>query len=176
MKQSEKGFSLIELLIATTIITLISGAAGIAIFQVCKGTERNNNYVTAVHQVHNAGFRISRDTQMAQNVITDNLTSPDFLLLSWTEWDDPENPVYHTATYFFEDITDGIGKLKRRHWSSSGANEQTLVANHIYYAPGDPDDTSKVSYQSQVLTVQLTALREETMETREYKITHRPNF
>jgi len=176
MKQGEKGFSFIELIIAVTIISLVSGAAAITIFQVLRGTERNNNYMTAVSQVQNAGFFISRDTQMAQNVITDNLTSPDFLLLNWTEWDDPDDPVYHTATYFFEDLTDGIGKLKRSHWSSAGVNEQTLVAKHIYYAPGDPDDTSKASYQSPVLTVQLTALREETMETREYKINHRPNF
>lgn len=176
MKQGEKGFSFIELIIAIAIIALISGAAAITTFQVFKGTERNNNYMTAVHQVQSAGYWISRDTQMAQGVTTDNLTSPDFLVLSWTEWDDNNDPIYHTATYFFEDLTDGIGKLKRRHWSSSGANEQTLIATHIYYAPGDPDDTSNVSYQDSVLTVQLSALSEKIMETREYRVRNRPNF
>ena len=176
MKQGEKGFSFIELIIAIGIMALISGAAAIATFQVFKGTERNNDYMTAVHQVQSAGYWISRDTQMAQGVKTDNLTSPDFLVLSWTVWDDNNDPIYHTATYFFEDVTDGVGKLKRRHWSSSGANEQTLIATHIYYAPDGPDDTSNVSYQDSVLTVQLTALSEKIMETREYKISHRPNF
>ena len=176
MNQGEKGFSFIELIIAIGIMALISGAAAIATFQVCKGTDRNNNYITAVHQVQSAGYWISRDTQMAQGVTTANLTSPDFLALSWTEWDDNNDPIYHTATYFFEDLTDWIGKLKRRHWSSSGANEQTLIATHIYYAPGDPYNTSNVSYQDSVLTVQLSALSEKIMETREYRVRHRPNF
>jgi prepilin-type N-terminal cleavage/methylation domain-containing protein len=176
MKQGEKGFSYIELLIAATIISLVAGAAAITAFQVFPGTERNNNYITAVHQVQSAGFWISRDSQMAQTIMTDNLTSPDFLVINWTDWDDPTDPVYHSATYFFADLTDGIGKLKRTHWSSAGASEETLVAEHIYYAPGDPDDTSQVSYQAPVLTVQLTALAKDTMETREYKISHRINF
>ena len=176
MKQGEKGFTYIELVVAIAIIALISGATATATFQVFQGTERSNNHMTAVRQVHNAGYRISRDAQMAQSVTADNLTLPDFLVLSWTERDYADEPTYHSVTYFFEDLTDGIGKLKRNHWSSAGANEQTLVADYIYYDPDDSDDTSKASYQSPVLTVQLTALFEETRETREYRINHRPNL
>jgi hypothetical protein len=113
---------------------------------------------------------------MAQSIIADNLTPPDFLVLNWAEWDDAGDPTYHSITYFFENLTDGLGKLKRSHWSSAGINEQTLVAEYIYYDPDDPDNTSKVSYQSPVLTVQLTALSEEIRETREYRINRRPNF
>jgi len=176
MKLGEKGFTLVELLVAITIMVLASGAAGAAIFQILRGTERNNDHLTAVRQVQNAGYRISRDAQMAQSVTTDNLTLPDFLILSWTEWDAAGDPIYHSARYFFEDLTDGVGRLKRSHWSSAGANEQTLVAKYIYYDPDNVDDTSKASYQSPVLTVQLTTHFEETVETREYKIKHRPNL
>ena len=176
MKQGEKGFSYVELIVAIAIIALISGAAAIAIFQVLKGTEHNNNYVTAVRQVQNAGYWISQDMQMAQSATADNLTPPDFLILRWTNLDDPDNPVYHSATYFFEDLIDGIGTLKRGHWSSAGANEQTLVAQYIYFDPDDPNETSNASYQSPLLTVQLTALIKDDKETREYKINHRPNF
>ena len=176
MKSGEKGFTFIELVVAIGIITLISGAAATAIFQVFKGTERNNDYMTAVHQVQNAGYWISRDARMAQSVSADNLTPPDFLVMNWTEWDESDEAVYHSATYFFEDLTDGTGKLKRNHWSSVGANEQTLIAQYIYYDSGDPDDTSKASYQSPMLTVQLTALFDEILETREYRIQHRPNL
>ena len=176
MKLGEKGYTFIELVVAIAIIVLVSGAAAIATFQVFKGTERNNNYMTAVRQVHNAGYWISRDAQMAQSVTADNLTAPDFLVLTWTEWDDAGDPTYHSVTYFFEDQTDGIGKLKRSHWSSAGASEQTLVAEYIYYNPDDPDNTSKASYQSPALTVQLTALSEELLETREYRINRRLNL
>lgn len=175
MKSGEKGFTYIELVVAIAIAALIAGAAAITTFQVLKGTGRNNDYVTAVRQVQNAGHWISRDTQMAQSIIADNLTPPDFLVMRWTE-NYAEDPVYHSATYFFEDLADGIGKLKRSHWSSAGVNEETLVAEYIYYNPDDPGNTSKASYNSPELTVQLTALRKETRETREYKTNHRPNF
>jgi len=175
MKHGERGFTLIELLVAMTIMVLASGAAGAAIFQIFGGTERNNDHLTVVRQVQNAGYWISRDTLMAHSVTTDNLT-PDFLILSWTEWDAAGDPIYHSTRYFFEDLTDGIGKLKRNHWSSAGANEQTLVAEHIYYNPSDSEETSKASYQSPELTIQLTALFEGARETREYRINRRPNL
>jgi len=176
MKLGEKGFTLVELVVAVAITVMVTGAAVGAVFQVFKNTERNNEYITVVRQVHNAGYWISRDTQMAQSVITDNLTLPDFFVLNWTEWDEAGEPIYHSVTYFFDDLADGIGELRRSHWSSAGASEQTLVAQYIYCDPSDVDNTSKASYQSPVLTLKLTSLFEETMETREYRITHRPNF
>jgi len=176
MKNDEKGYTFIELIISITIIVLISGAASIAIFQILKGTETNNTHMNAVRQVQTAGYWIGRDARIAQSVNTDNLTPPDFIAFNWTEWDDQNEETYHTATYSFEDLTDDTGKLKRTHWSSAGANEQTLIATHIYYAPADPDDTSKASYQAPVLTLQLTSLVEDAMEVREYRIKHRPNI
>jgi prepilin-type N-terminal cleavage/methylation domain-containing protein len=173
MKPGEKGYTLIELMIAITIMVVASGVAGAAIFQILRNTERNNDRITAVRQVQNAGYWISRDAQMAETVATDNLTLPDFLTLSWTEWDAAGDPISHSATYFFEDLTDGVGKFKRSHLSSAGASEQTLIAQYIYYDPNDVDATSKASYQSPVLTVQLTALFEQTRESREYMIKHR---
>jgi len=177
MKLGEKGYTLIELLIAITIIVVASGAAGAAIFQILRNTERNNDHMTAVRQVENAGYWISRDAQMAHSVnATDSLTLPYFLVINWTEWDDDGNPIYHSANYFFEDLTDGVGKLKRNHWSTGGADDYTLIAQYIYYDPDDVDATSNASYQSPVLTVQLTAIFEETQETKEYKIKRRPNY
>ncbi len=176
MIRSEKGYTLIELIVAVAVIVLVSGAASITIFQVLKGTETNNSHMNAVRQVQNAGYWISRDAGMAQSIETDNLTSPDCLVFNWTVWDSEDEAIYHSATYFFEDLTDGIGKLKRSHWSSAGANEQTLIALHIYYAPGDPDNTSKADYQAPVLTLQLASLVDEAREIREYRVTHRPNI
>jgi len=176
MKLGEKGYTFIELLIAITIMVLVSGVAGAAIFQVLNNTERNNDHITAVRQIQNAGYWISHDTQMAQIVATDNLTLPAFLVMNWTEQDVLDDPIYHSVTYILEDLNDGIGKLKRIHWSSAGINEQTFIAEYIYYDPIDVDKTSTASYQAPVLTVQLTAIFEEALETKEYKIKHRPNL
>jgi len=173
MKPGEKGYTLIELMVAITIIVLASGAAAAAIFQIFRGIERNNDYMTAVRQVQNAGYWISRDAQMALSVnTTDNMTLPDFLGLNWTEWDAEGEPSYHSVIYSFEDLTDGTGKLKRT-YSSTGTSTQTLIAQYIYYNPDDTDNTTKVSYESPVLTVQLTAIFEGTQEIREYRIKRR---
>ena len=175
MKLGEKGFTLVELLVAITIMVVASGAAGAAIFQIFRGAERNNDHMTVVRQVQNAGYWISRDAQMAQTMTTDDLTPPNFLIISWTE-DPTGDPIYHTVTYSFEDLTDGIGKLKRNHVSTAGADEDTLVAQYIYYDPSDVDDTSQASYECPVLTLQLTVVFEETVETREYRISHRASL
>lgn len=176
MKRGQKGYTLIELAIAVSIMVLVSGAASIAIIQTLKATETNNTHMNAVRQVQNAGYWLSRDARMAQSINTDNLSPPDFLVFSWTEWDSQNEEVYHSATYSFAGLADGIGNLKRTHWSSAGANEQTLIAQHIYYRPADPDDTSKAVYQAPMLTLQLTAIVEDEMEIREYRIKHRPNI
>jgi len=175
MKVNEKGFTLIELIVAAAITALIGVAAATATIQVINGTDRNNNHITAVSQIQNAGHWISHDTNMANEVVIDGLTPPNFLILNWTELDNDMDLIYHSATYYFDDLTDGIGKLKRTHWSSAGANEQNLVANYIYYEPDDPENTSQVSYQQPVITLQVTALFGDITEAREYKMKHRPN-
>lgn len=176
MKRGERGFTHIELVVALAVTVIVAGAAALATIQVCKGTGHNNDRMTVLSQVQSAGHWIGRDALMAQSVNADNLTSPNFLVLNWTERDYDDEPTYHSATYFFQDMVDGVGSLRRSHWSSAGANEETLVADSIYYDPGDPDDTTRADYQAPALTVQLTAVYEEAVETREYRISHRPNF
>ena len=176
MKPSEKGFTLIELLISITIMALATGVAGDAIFQILRNTERNSDHMTVVRQVQNAGYWISRDTEMAIGV-TSNLALPVPVLLSltWTENVASDEPVYHSANYTIENLTGGIGTLKRKHTSSAGANEQIIIAQYIYYNLSDSDNTTKTSYQSPVLTVKLNARFGVIQETREYRIKRRPN-
>ncbi len=173
MKSGEKGFTLVELVVAVAIIALVSAAASAAIFQIFRGTDRNNDQITAVCQTENAGYWISRDAQMAETISTENLTSPDFLVLRWSEWADNGTAIYHSVAYSFKDVTGSIGTLTRVHQSSVETAKETLVARHIYYNPSDTDNTSKASYQSPVLTLQLTAISGNARETREYKIKHR---
>ena len=169
MKPSERGFTLIELLIGMAIVALMAGAATMATFQVLNITKRSNDQMTVIRQVQNAGYWISHDALMAENVITGNLTPPDFLILVWTEWGEP--PTFHKVTYSFQDLPDDeIGKLRRTYWSSAGADEQALVAEYIHY------NTTTANYTSPVLTVQIAASLGEAEETREYTVWRRPNF
>ena len=176
MIQSEKGISTIELIVACAIIGLIGSAASMSIFQVFNVTEKSNESLKISSQVQNAGHWISRDTYTADSIIADNLSSPDFVVLNWTERDYVNDDIYHSITYFFDELSGGIGNLKRNHWSSAGEDQDILVAKYISYDSDDPVNTSNVSYQKPVLAVKLTALYGDADETREYRISRRQNF
>ncbi|MFC2018553.1 hypothetical protein ACFLU4_01180 [Chloroflexota bacterium] len=176
MMRGEKGIITIEMIIATAIIALIGMAAAMVTSRVITDTERNDGHMMAVTQVQNAGYWISRDAQMAEEVTCD-AQEPNFLILTWTEQDyEGGEAVYHSVTYFFADMSAATGKLKRSYWSSAGASGETLIAEHIYYNPTDIDDTSKASYEGTELIVQLTAILGEAREIKEYRVRSRPNF
>jgi prepilin-type N-terminal cleavage/methylation domain-containing protein len=176
MKPYQRGFTFIEVAVATAIIALIASAATMTTFSVLRDTGRTNDRMTAVRQVENAGYWVSRDTLMADRVCTENLTPPDFLILDWTDWGYDEDSIYHSVTYSIEDVSGGIGKLKRTHQDSEGTNEQMLVAEYIYYNQSDPSNTSDVSYQNPLLTLKIASVLGDAQETREYKVYRRPNF
>ena len=157
-------------------MSVISLGATMTIFQVIRVTAQSESHMTALQQVQNAGFWISRDAQMADNVTTDNLSGTNFLVLNWTEVDDSDNTTDHSATYYFEELSGGIGTLKRNHSSSAGLNKETLVAKHISYDPADPVNTSNVSYASPSLTLKLVAIFADVSETREYQVSCRPQL
>ena len=66
MRQKEKGFFTIELIVAFMIMALIGSAATMTTFQVINSAERSESHLTAVRQVQNAGYWISCDAQMAR--------------------------------------------------------------------------------------------------------------
>lgn len=151
MKLGEKGYTYIELVVAITIAALVVAAATMAIFQVLKNSEHNSNHMTAVLQVQNAGYWISRDTQMAQSVTAANLTSPDFLVLSWTGGSSGD--VYQVV-YTLEDMPESETKMLLRNQSINGeASSTTLVAQYI-----DPDsEKTKCEFINGTLSLTITA-------------------
>ncbi len=176
MKRGQLGFTLVELSVAVAMMAVISATAAMTINQVSKGTEYSNNSITAVRQVQNAGYSIRRDALRAHSIIADNLTAPEFLIINWTEWDENDDPIYHTVTYSIEDLNDGVGTLTRNHWSSDGINQKTTIAEYVYYHPDDLDNTTKVYYDSPQITLRLTAIFKDNRESREYIIARRPTF
>ena len=173
MRKQELGFTIIELIISISIMAIASLAAGMAIYQVFGGTEGNNNRMTALHQVQNAGYWISRDTQMAISVnTTDTLTFPYFLHLGWTEWDDAGIPIYHLINYTLENGSNNLYSLKRTHSIIDGSTEQAMIADYIFYQPGS-ENSSDASYSAGIVQVNLTSIFDDTRESREYKIRRR---
>ena len=173
----QHGFSTAELIVTILIMSMIALGATMTTFQVIKVSAQSDSHMTAATNVQSAGFWISRDAQMSDNVTADNLSGNDFLILEWTEIDDSDNSTTdYTVTYFFEELTDGIGKLKRNYSNSDGLSNDTLVAQHIYYEPTDLGNTSNVSYASPALSLKLVSAYNDASEVLEYLINCRPKL
>lgn len=64
--KGQKGFTLVELLIAVAITGLIVSFLGTAIYQIITVTEYGNDRMIAMHELQNAAHWVSHDGQMAK--------------------------------------------------------------------------------------------------------------
>jgi prepilin-type N-terminal cleavage/methylation domain-containing protein len=161
--KGQRGFTLIELLIAIALSTLIAGAIVGAIFQVFTINTRSTNRMTAVREVQNAGFWVSPDVQMAENVTVGGGPNP-FLTLTWIDWDG----VGHNVTYRLVDMSGGLKRLQREHYKNSALDSTTTVAEYISY----PTGTSCI-HDGRKLTFTVTANVGAESQTRVYVIEQR---
>lgn len=174
MKKGQKGYTLVEMMIALTISTLIVGATLIAVFQILTNTERNSNHMTASNQVQNAGYWVGRDAQLAQ-IITGNLTLPDFLDLRWTEGFSGDS---YRVVYTLEDMPAGETKRLFRNLSVTSMNGTTNTTTLIaWYINPDTGKTSS-NFSGGTLNLMFTSTvgdgSSQKNETRVYQFVPRP--
>ena len=154
MRQDEKGFTLINLIVVIAISAIMASGAGIASSQIVKGSQRNNDLATATCQAQNVGYRVSQDALMAQTInIGDDpeTTDDEFITLDWMDW---ETGDIHNIRYVWLDSADPLKSLKRKELvhDKDGAeisNETTLVATNIYTAGlSEQDDAWRLSVET----------------------------
>ena len=162
MKRGGKGFTVLEVLIGVAIMAIVVGAVAMTITTLLMNEGQAAGQNTALPQVQNAGYWISRDVQMARNVVFDD---PDFLLsLDIPRDDNPDND--YTIDYVF----DG-DKLKRQVYDSLGTlTSETFIAEYI-----DTSNTTFSALDADAGLYKLTvrASRDETGAIRSYEISQR---
>jgi len=169
LKTTEKGFTLIEVLVTLAILGAIMGVMSAAVITIMRVHSQNTEWNVNLRQVQNAGHWISRDALMAQ-VVSDNKTGV-FLALSWSDWEGNS----YDVDYVLNDNTL-MRQLSVRHPDGSTDNSTLLVAEYIVPASttcswgGESGDENK-------LTVTITASLHEPPRyaaERIYEISPRP--
>ena len=182
--KNQRGFTLIELIIAIAITTLITGGVASALFQVYNVNTLNSNHMTATRQVQNAGFWISQDSQMAQIVDTvdDGSTAEiEILFLSWTGWGydigDDKGTDYVEVGYYYDAATSEIWRNEVKTttiYDSNGGpvGTPTISSSLIRVAQFITSATTTLS----VNKIELTIVAEvgDSSEQRTYEVSPRP--
>lgn len=181
-KSREKGFTLVELLVAIPIIGLLSLAMGAVLIQLLH-SDRISQRMVAVRQVQAAGDRVSQDGVQAQYVtFGDDITDSDWSLnLVWTgEWmDDTGDYVMRSKDVTYTLVADDdVYELQRHEISQmtvGGDTESTdttmtvarnLDADQMFC---QWDDDGNTSFSFKVVSVVGTKTEERT-----YSIAPRP--
>ena len=186
IKKDQNGFSLVELLVAIAISGIIIIGLVIGIFQLFTGHARASGEMTVVRQVQQAGYYISRDTQMARDVLVGDdpgTAEVEVVTLTWYWFMWHENPadrdgeglrviytleedkLYRNFDVFYEDAEGDVT------FGALPYDYKTFVAEYI--------EDINCTYDDVTLTLTVTASVEgiagEQVETRTYEAKPRPN-
>ena len=191
--KTEKGFTLLELLIALTIAGIAVAGATTTLSHVITVSSANSNRMTAVRQAQTAGYWVSHDALMASEVQLDDPVTPEteFLVLNWAEYIRDENKILldvisHNVIYSIEDGSSSLKCLQRQHTATNSGGEETVTT---IIAGQNIDDSLIVPPDSywtynteakwnengdQKLALRVTASVMGKSETRVYEIQPRP--
>jgi Tfp pilus assembly protein PilE len=157
-RAGQRGVTLVDLAMAMAVTAIISTAIVSSIAQVFDSNARNSNHMIAVRQVQNAGYWISHDSQMAQNV-----SAAGNLVFSWKDWDGSPRQ----ATYSL------VGTDLRRVYTVDNVTQaNALVGQHISAAAWPYSISSKRLAFTVTATVGTGSRT--SSETRSYEVAPRP--
>lgn len=164
LNKNQRGFTLIEIIIAIAIVGLIGAGVFATIFQVLAGNTQASNQMVAIRQVQNTGYWVSRDTLQADPDGINTTAAGYIVTLSWNSTDTGYNEVrYELAGE----------RLQRLHSRDGVPVASSCIANYIAEIRIDPSSTEPIIYRL-VVTAALGG-RYPASETRVYEIIPRPS-
>jgi len=144
LSKRQLGFTLIEVLVAAALTSLIGFGAATATFQIFTQNQKNNLYTTASRNTMNAIHWISRDAQMTQTVTPDGGATGFPLTLTWVEWDNSVHQIVYSVS----------GDAIRRSYSVDGGDPtEVMVAQYI----NSTGLNTMCNLTGDMLTVKVTA-------------------
>jgi len=191
--RNQKGFTLVELLIAITITAVISIAVATASYQIFKVNARSLNRQIAIGQVQNGANAISRDAQQTQDIVPiDHNNSPltvngsnqivfdltkangDRLEIDWVAWD---VATQHNTTYkvIYSVVNRVLQKTVTLKVDNGSPTTSTAVAaNYVTSATGNWDLDEKTLNLIVQVDVPNTTAGNKATENRTLQIVPRP--
>ncbi len=129
----QKGFTLLELLVAMAVGGVVMAGALAAVYQVVWGTSRTNSQVVALNDVHQAALQLKKDLEMTQSA---DLPGGAAINLSWTDYTsfDLEENKNHTSSYVLSNgelqrTYDGTMSIVGRNITSVSFTQDDRVIN-----------------------------------------------
>ena len=171
LQKDQRGFTLVELLVAIAIVGIITLGITMTISQIWTINVGASTHMIAVRQVQQAYKSVRNDVMQAQNV-TEGANSGFPLTLEWTDLEPTTNNV---ITYTIIDKNTDNPKLQRSH-NSEGVR---VIARYIdpeqtscVWVPPTPPSKGKLVF---TVTATLGGGPQEARETRVYEIEPRPD-
>ncbi len=146
MRQRQKGFTLIEIVLALSIVAAVVATISMTITTLLMNYEQPSVQQILLQQVQNAGYQMPRDIQMSSNV---TLSGPNgFPLTINIPVDQDQNNDYSVKYLFDSD------KLTRQQYDSSGnLTAETLIAQYVDVDNTTVDNITASSYE---LTIRVS--------------------
>lgn len=157
---NQKGFTLLEVLVALAVGGMVMTGIMLAIYQVAWGSTRANSQVTALTDVNQAAMWLRQDLQMAQSTtLADPTPTPQSsVTLDWTDYTGwaTDNRT-HASSYALSGTElrrtyDGAVRIVGRHITSIGFTRNGSVITVAITATGPGAQQQAETLELNVLT------------------------
>ena len=146
--KKQRGFTLVEILVAMGITALVTGVLGTAIFQIFDRSASGQDTLRALSDIQNAGQWIYLDGEKAATSDLINNAAPvDTMTFSWTTEGTPHTAIYALTGPALVRNHNGVETTVARYLSGVEFSiSDDLISIKLTSAPGNGGVSKEVTY------------------------------